>query len=102
MRCNRKSTYARVNSQHEKNNASSAVHKKIHAHAYYEEMKNNYALLNKTLVETKHRHIEHSRVGIRFAKLQLYGTFANLERELENVSNRTAEALQIAKETNRW
>ena len=25
-----KSTYARVNSQHEKNNASSAVHKKIH------------------------------------------------------------------------
>ena len=30
MRCNRKSTYARVNSQHEKNNASSAVHKKIH------------------------------------------------------------------------
>ena len=30
MRCNRKSTYASVNSQHEKNNASSAVHKKIH------------------------------------------------------------------------
>ena len=35
MRCNQKGTYARVNSQHEKNNASSAVHKKIHVYIGY-------------------------------------------------------------------